>query len=284
MTTFTDSTQQRYWMFSRAELEHLRREANGESFTTEKFLERVAIPAELQIRRICDSVQSRHEGWDASLVANSAIPLLKRYLLRRSCDTVPIQNVILTAIYTAAKAEEYRMDASQIINAAHAVMDGSVAARHVLEFELEFLSALSFRIVVHTPHACARGYLYLYQQVKEGELKQEFGTLKKKSAKRVQQKRTKEIRAELQSLSTTSAAMLDTLAHCDSIFLYTPSQQAIAVMYSLAKERDCTKLLEMLQQIWAKQGETSVSTLESIVEEIQELQRDVEKLCSRAQQ
>ena len=66
--------------------------------------------------------------------------------------------------------------------------------------------------------------------------------------------------------------MLDTLAHSDSIFLYTPSQQAIAVMYSLAKERDCTKLLEYV--VWRMSAlDDAMGNVQKEVELV--LERDV---------
>jgi len=208
---FGNSSQLHHWMFkNQEELNNIRRQTIANS---PKGNSKLTLEDEVQIRMF---YQRYIQTFCKSLnfpdkIQASSIIFFQRFYLSKNILQVNPRDIMLTCIYLACKVEESYMSAEDLLVKA-AVADENASI--ILQNELVVLQGLSFHLNVYHPYRPLYGLVADMQE----KLQAQFPQAKQ------------QIQSELHTLWEKSRTQIHNCMLTDILFLYPPSQIALACM------------------------------------------------------
>eukprot|EP00474_Spongospora_subterranea_P004566 CRZ05024.1 hypothetical protein [Spongospora subterranea] len=204
MSLYPDSSQRREWVLTPTQL--AQRRSNGASRYAQEIL--LSNPAVLPTDIMTDHEQYQlfsyyqrrisEYGSAFSLpigVVGTAVVFFKRFYLNRTVMDEDPRLIAVSALLLATKAEEAHIRVSDLAKTT------AISTELLLKFEQILLDGISFHLKVHTPFRAVQGLVNLIPDLSKSEMKN---------------------RIELADIEVMNAL------YTDAIFLYTPSQIALA--------------------------------------------------------
>lgn len=184
-------------------------------------------------------------------VQATSIAYIKRMYLKYSVMDHSPRLVMLTSLYLAGKTEESYISAERI---AEVVGEPSLE-KAILKFETQIIQDLDFQLIVFNPYRSLEGFcLFLGDWLQE----QSYGSEKS---------------GQLSSKMKTEAYQLaDRLLLSDAVFLYPPSQCALAMM-KVALEREGLDAVDFIEKT-CKHAGGSAADVDAHLTHIQKLSSD----------
>eukprot|EP00871_Galdieria_phlegrea_P002739 jgi/Galph1/3466/GphlegSOOS_G2125.1 len=157
MTRFENTTQSKYWLFTKEKQKQIRIHTNQEAskrlkdrIVSEEAIGALTVEEESKLRRIYE-IQIQRSAEKLQLLATvqaTAVTLFKRYFLKKSVMESDLSTVSITCLYLATKIEEYYVPFADFIH----ILEANITVDQLLVFELEILQELSFQITCVHPY------------------------------------------------------------------------------------------------------------------------------------
>nr|CAG4651914.1 EOG090X080D [Triops cancriformis] len=212
---------------------------------------------ELQLREFCRKFQPPMPRF----VVGTALQYMKRFYLVNSAMDYHPKEILVTCIYLACKVEEFNVSIDQFVSNIRG--DRERAANIILDNELLLMQQLSYHLTVHNPFRAMEGLLI--------DIKTRCATMK-----------------DPEKLRPGIDEFLEKVYMTDSLFLFSPSQVALAAIIHAASKLQENMDVYVTETLFngAKQ-ELMSSLIESIrkirlmVRNIEQPQREIVKNIER---
>mmetsp|Transcript_5798 Transcript_5798/g.18112 ORF Transcript_5798/g.18112 Transcript_5798/m.18112 type:complete len:308 (-) Transcript_5798:833-1756(-) len=232
---YAQSSQARHWTFSREDVRRMREKVRsrvldklsraGPSNDQHEWPEMLSVEDEVLLQRcwhyklqdMCREETARTPERFTPRVMTTAHAYLRRFFLRRSIVEDDPREVLLAAVYLAAKVEEERIDLNDLTRYSRFSSEREAAERLILSNEEKILATLGYELVVRSPYRSLRGITASLREWSPGQ--NAHADVRREPA------------FSHEAVSLTEARARDFLCHAlcsDAQLLYSPQQLALA--------------------------------------------------------
>lgn len=251
---FCHSTQKKHWIFDDTlALEECRAKANQDAakelLKDGKSPEFFLTPQEESwlVKSFLDKLRSfcgKFEPPMPKSVIATAFMYMKRFYLNESCMKYQPRDIGITCAYLAAKVDEFNLTIDQFVKKTEG--DCRKAQETILSNELLLMKKLRFHLTVHLPYRAKEGFFIDIRA------------------------RYPQARDKTKILDPEAEEYLERVMYTDACFLFTPSQIALAAIYTAAIKKTID-LESYLSEIIFAENPKSLTFFKSIVETINKL-------------